>query len=327
MGAPVIGARAATYALPESWETTLAWRYQKSDKHYVGSEYQEERTTEHSEVINTYHLADFTIKYNWTDRASISVSIPYLMAERSSPIRNEHREVIGRYTVQARGMGDIFVTGRYWMLEPCNAPDGNVSFGLGVKLPTGENAVMGTRYRYVDGETVGSVETVDQSIQPGDGGFGYLLEAQGFWNLWEQRIAAYASASYLINPENTNGVPTYRGRESESFMSVADQYLASAGFVGGIPAVEGLSARLGGRLEGVPVHDLVGSSDQFRRPGYAVSLEPGLGYAWEANSVSLSVPFALYRNRTRSVPDREDGRHGDAAFADWLLLLSWSHRF
>ena len=42
----------------------------------------------------------------------------------------------------------------------------------------------------------------------------------------------------------------------------------------------------------------------------------------------IAVPVAVYRNRLRSVPDRlEAGRHGDAAFADWLLLVGYSRRF
>ena len=41
-----------------------------------------------------------------------------------------------------------------------------------------------------------------------------------------------------------------------------------------------------------------------------------------------NVKSAEKRNRQRSVPDKqEEGRHGDAAFADWLLLFGWSYRF
>jgi hypothetical protein len=42
---------------------------------------------------------------------------------------------------------------------------------------------------------------------------------------------------------------------------------------------------------------------------------------------------ALYRNRQRSVPDEQQSdatgisRHGDAAFADYLLMLSIEKRF
>ena len=42
---------------------------------------------------------------------------------------------------------------------------------------------------------------------------------------------------------------------------------------------------------------------------------------------SLGVPIAVYRNRTRSYADRLSGGHGDAAFADYLILATVSRAF
>jgi hypothetical protein len=45
------------------------------------------------------------------------------------------------------------------------------------------------------------------------------------------------------------------------------------------------------------------------------------------------VPVAVYRNRQRSVPDEQQSeatgewRHGDAAFADFLVMFSLSRQF
>lgn len=77
----------------------------------------------------------------------------------------------------------------------------------------------------------------------------------------------------------------------------------------------------------MPADDIIGGSNGFRRPGYAVSLEPGITYSHGVSSFNLGVPVAVYRNRTRSVADRASGGHGDAAFADYLLLLGYSRRF
>ena len=52
------------------------------------------------------------------------------------------------------------------------------------------------------------------------------------------------------------------------------------GFKGGLKNV---SVALGGRLEGIPVHDLVGGSEGFRRPGYIVSAEPQRNYHSNGN--------------------------------------------
>jgi hypothetical protein len=76
------------------------------------------------------------------------------------------------------------------------------------------------------------------------------------------------------------------------------------------------------------VEDLIGGSKGFRRPGYAISADPGVSYSWGPNTLSLNVPVALYRNRTRSVPDRTvPGRHGDAAFADYLIFFGYWRRY
>jgi hypothetical protein len=42
--------------------------------------------------------------------------------------------------------------------------------------------------------------------------------------------------------------------------------------------------------------------------------------------IQASVGKAVYRDRTRSVPDKLLGTHGDAAFADYVWLLSYSYR-
>jgi hypothetical protein len=82
-----------------------------------------------------------------------------------------------------------------------------------------------------------------------------------------------------------------------------------------------------GRIEGVPVRDIIGKSEGFRRPGYAISVEPGFLYSRGRDTWSISMPIAVERNRRRSVPDIADGRHGDAAFADDLLIIGYSRRF
>jgi hypothetical protein len=327
MDTPVLGVQ-DTYEGPDQWQISTSWRFQKSGRHFVGSDEQEERQDEGSEVVNTIHLLETNIRYNATPRWSFSVGIPYLIAERSNALRGPSREIIGRTTTQARGMGDVTVVARRLMRDPEASPDANISLGFGLKLPTGDNNVVDTRQRVVGGQVVNSVETVDQSIQPGDGGFGFLLEFQGSRRLGHSGLVGYLSAGYLVNPEEENGVATFRNNVGEEFMSVADQYLARVGV--GYSSVDwkGWSVTLGGRLEGVPVEDLTGGSEGFRRPGYAVSVEPAVSWSKGAHSISLAVPVALYRNRTRSVPDRAvPGRHGDAAFADYVVMLGYWRRF
>ena len=88
-----------------------------------------------------------------------------------------------------------------------------------------------------------------------------------------------------------------------------------------------------GRVEGVPVRDLIGSSDGFRRPGFIVSIEPGIEIMKGRYTFDFSLPYSLYRNRQRSVADELASAasgtdvHGDAAFADYVITASFSVRF
>lgn len=91
--------------------------------------------------------------------------------------------------------------------------------------------------------------------------------------------------------------------------------------------MSGLVVTFGGRFEGFPPRDLIGASNGFRRPGYAISLDPGFLYVRGGYVFSCNVPWAIERNRRRSVTDIANRTHGDAAFADYALTLGISRRF
>jgi hypothetical protein len=328
MDAPVLGVAEDTYNGPNRWQVSMSWRHQRSDRHFVGSEEQTERKAEGSEVINHINIADVGIHYNANPQWSFSLSVPLFRAARSSGLRDANREIVARSRVESEGVGDIVLKAQRLLWKPLTHPNGNVSFGLGVKFPTGKDDVADQRLRLVNGQYVTDTAIVDQSIQPGDGGYGFILDLQGFQRVPRSRFALYGSASYLINPKETNGVPTGRGGLGEEIMSVADQYVGRVGASYAFKKPKGVGASLGLRLEGVPVEDLIGGSKGFRRPGYAISADPGVSYSWGPNTLSLGVPYALYRNRTRSVPDRAvPGRHGDAAFADYLVFIGYWRRY
>lgn len=308
--------------LKGEWQVAAGYRWQRSDRHFRGIHEEPERQEEGSEVINNVHLIDITASYALSNRTTITLSVPVMEAERSQALRDIDRNVIGRFSTHAGGLGDIALTARRWMFDPSKNLDGNLSLGVGFKLPTGKDAAEDT----FESLTGPAVRTVDQSIQPGDGGYGFVLDAFGFkqipWNL-----TLISSFTYLFNPKNLNGTPTFRSRPSESIMSVADQYLIRAGFATPISSKHGISLSLCGRMEGVPVTDVFGKSDGFRRPGYAIAMEPGIIFSVGRSNFSFYVPVALKRNRQQSVPDMADNTIGDAAFADYFILSAYSYRF
>jgi outer membrane putative beta-barrel porin/alpha-amylase len=319
----VIGAKGQVYGSPRSWQTSLSYRYQHSDRRFRGSQ---EAPDPHT-AVNSLNILDLAISYELTARDGIELVVPIVEMTRELSVR-AGQTFGGRFSTQARGLGDVSISARRWLFDPVRHLEQNISLGLGVKIPTGKDDATDTF------ETFGApvVQTVDQSIQPGDGGWGIDVEAAAF-KTFGGSFTLVSTLNYLINPEGTNGVPTYRPRASEAIMSVPDQYLARLGIQFPVWSKLSLSGALGARIEGVPAHDLIGPSTGFRRPGYALSIEPGLALHHASNALTVSVPVAVHRDRTQSVPDEIDAPipptlgNGDAAFADYVLLVGISHRF
>jgi hypothetical protein len=326
MGTPGLGVQGAGYPEAGTWSASFGWRHQKSDRHFVGSHYEEQRDEQESQVINNLNMADVSIRYQATRRVELNLGVPFVMATRSQALRSQGVQ-LERYQTQARGIGDVVLSARRWMFDPDTHLGGNLQLGAGVKLPTGPNNITDTFRTLQSGTITNVVRTVDQSIQPGDGGFGIMVDYNVFKGVAGGNVTLYSSGAYLANPQETSKVLTYRGGAGEHIMSIADQYLVRGGAAFAVPGMQNVSAAAGLRIEGVPVRDLLGGSEFFRRPGIAVSLEPSITIARGKHGVTVGVPIAIYRNRFISVPDEARGAHGDAAFADWLLMFGYSRRF
>jgi hypothetical protein len=249
-------------------------------------------------------------------RFAATASLPLVFA-----YRNQLYNPRGEYNI--RSIGDATIGFRSWLFRPPTESGANVAVGASLKLPTGKYNATGAAK---DAQGRDIIATADQSIQPGDGGTGFSLDIQAH-RPFVLRTLLYFTSSYLFNPRNTNGVSTFRTRSGETVFSVTDQYLVRGGIARAVPKVSGLVVTFGGRWEGVPVRDLLGKSNGFRRPGYAISGDPGFLYTRWGYVFSCNVPWAIERNRRRSVSDIANRLHGDAAFADYALTLGFSRRF
>ena len=305
------------------------YRYFRSFRHFKGTHEEPDRVANNTEVINWSHSVDLNVSYAVTDRFYVSASLPFVYNERSSLYEHGRNS---RHMSYSGGIADMRIGGGYWLFAGEKAAKGNMAIGASIKLPTGNYNAKSTFYN-VGPEGSSQIRPVDQSIQPGDGGVGLIVDAQGLRFLKNEFIFYY-DGFYLINPREMNGTRTFRETlnpilSNESIMAVPDQYAFRAGIFRSL-FVHGFGTSLGGRIEGVPVRDLIGGNEGFRRPGYVISIEPGISYMVKDFTVSLNVPVAISRNRTRSVTDiaastPTNYRHGDAAFADYLINvgLAW----
>jgi hypothetical protein len=306
------------YLNPGQWEVGLGYRHQFSFRHFVGDVEQTQRIAQGTQVMNKINLLNFYTTYQATPRFSFTVDMPLLLASR--------RSNNSAYTTTAQGIGDVTIGAQGWVWDPRENTSGNVQIGFGMTLPTGRNNVTNT----VDALTGKGPQTVvlDYSVQPGSGGYGILLQWVSFKNVKATQL--YFNGSYVATPQNTTNVlrsATALSNPLTQYASISDQYLLQAGIAYPIKKVGGLTVTFGPRWEGVPAKDLIGDSLGFRRPGYALSLEPGFQYARKGNVFTFNIARAILRDRTRSLPDRMTGGHGDAAFADWVWLASYSYRF
>jgi hypothetical protein len=324
------------------WQFSVNYRYFRSYKHFRGKHEEKDRVENNTEVINNDNSINLGASYTFNKRFSASLVLPYVYIDRSSLYEhlgqsspaspNPNNPNHERFHTQSSGLGDIRVVGYYNTLS--SYAKGNLILGLGVKAPTGDYNAKDYFHK-----TEGLVELpVDQSIQPGDGGTGIITEVD-FSHLLTGKFHGYMNAMYMLNPRNTNKTKRSNNLTNDASgnpialsneFSVTDQYMLRAG---ARFAHNGIQASLGGRMECIPVEDLIGDSDGFRRPGYAISLEPSVFYTTGQHTFGMNLPIALARNRTRSVLDKKRGNdangvpiNGDAAFADWLVSMTYAYR-
>ena len=271
------------------------------------------------------NLVTFDLTYQISPRFSVEIDAPYLFASRknqSSPIK-----------YQSSGIGDTIITLNSWVLSPETAKRWNASLGLGLYVPSGNDDVQNTVNTNTSGTGASTSVTapVDYSIQPGTGGHGGVLQWSAFTRLG-RGLTVYTDGSYTAMNGGTNGVQ--RGATLSTttplnnYDAIADQYLLEAGAEFHVPGVKGLDATVGPRWEGVPAYNLLPvSNDGFRRPGYAVSMGPSLEYSRKGTMLTAGIYKAVHRDRTGSYPDSVYGTHGDAAFAQYVWLATFTRRF
>lgn len=312
------------------WQALVSYRWLHSDRHFRGTHEEPNRQAAGTEVINDSHFIDVGIAYAITPRYSAALILPFVHHDRSSLYEHPRS---GRNSTSATGIGDVRFGLYAWLLDPMTMPQGNVQLGIGMKAPTGDYSATDT---YMS-NNLPVVGFVDQSIQPGDGGWGFTLEMNSYVEVIP-RWQLFAQGFYLFNPSNVNGTPTrtgggLRGNPFENVMSIPDQYFGRVGINHILIPKWNVAINLAGRIEGVPVRDAIGSNDGFRRPGYAVSIEPGINWMPGRWQFALSAPVRVHANRLRSVADERwtesSGvfRHGDAAFADFLISFNVGRQF
>ncbi len=306
-------------------QASVGYRWLHSDRMFIRDVEQRQRSLEGSQEINDSHFIDFGLTYQWTPRISLTATVPFSVNDRSQVVRalNVERTILDRFHTHSAGAGDLRFGVSSWLWNPTAHPKGNISLGLGVVAPSGDRDVQdafaiptrdGFRFER---------HAVDPSIQLGSGGWGATVDVYAYHRM-SSSWNAYLAGTYTVTPEEKYS-PAY---SLLGDYSIPDNYVGRLGFEYSFASKPAVTFTLGGRVDGVPVHDLVGGSDGFRRPGYAVSIEPGVRLQHRSWAASLTIPVAVYRNREQSTSERAlDIDPVAASFADFLITASISRRF
>jgi hypothetical protein len=294
---------------------SLGYRSLTAGEWFVGRDVDEGKAPFGKPLFLNIQSADLTLNYGVTERLSASLTLPFSYGTHSRYYADN-----SRHKVKAGGLGDVNLIGTFWVLDPSTHADGNVAGSLGVKAPTGKNDAQDDFF-LANGSVV--QRPVDQSIQLGDGGWGFLLQAQAFQELFEGGYG-YANGSYLFSPKNTTevasplpGVP----------LSVPDVFSARLGLVYTLPFAPAFSVGFGGRVDGIPRRDVIGESDGFRRPAVVGYADPSLGVTLGGYRLTVDVPVRVYADFRPGLLDRQFNFAGGGDLAKYLFFFGIDRRF
>ncbi len=307
------------------FDASFGYRWFESKRMFSGSS--EDAATDPQ--INDSHFIDLSLRYSFNPRFSAAVTLPYVSHDRAQLVRrlNPARSVLGQFHTQTSGIGDIRVEGDAWIFDPASATKGNIQVGLGVSLPTGEKDAQDTFS--IGGSSLfpsSVILSVDPSIQPGSGGLGIYFDFYAYREI-VPRLNAFLSGLYVSTPAEKY-TPTASSVSGYTTYSITDSYLTRGGLEYLLWPKHSLYFSLAGRMEGVPVRDPIGGSDGFRRPGYSVSIDPGVAASWKSWTLAMNVPIAVLRNRDQNTTEKAMNMPAAAAgFADFQFMFSLSRRF
>ncbi|MFL5741173.1 MAG: hypothetical protein ACJ75B_13200 [Flavisolibacter sp.] len=264
-------------------------RYFEASNTYRGTKYITDTLV--TNRIYSFHISVSAIfNQGW----SLTMSIPVSANSRRNSLDHGGPQT-PKHITHAFGLGDMRLTAYKWLLN--SSPKGNIQLGLGIKFPTGD-------YRYTDyffrNDSTKVLAPVDQAIQLGDGGTGITTEIGGFYSL-SKTIDLFGSVFCLFNPRDQNGVSNLKGRNptaaeltnNTTVMSVPDQY----DFRGGATIeVKNFVFSAAVRYERLPIKDLIGESNGFRRAADVSSVEPGVVYRANKQVVFAYVGIPFHRN-------------------------------
>jgi hypothetical protein len=302
------------YLKAGDWLFATVYQNFTSDRHYQGTNFIPALTSRGPTNIQNAFAVNAT--YAITDRAALTLEAPFIVTSYTLNRVSPGGSAPVKDAAYSSGLGDMSLRASYWLRSTYQAK-WNVALSLGIQAPTGSADVRDTVY--------GRIVPVDVSIQPGSKAWAVPIGAQGFWEF--RRAAVFASGAYLFNPRSTTGVPTFFGSLSnpnnKQVNSSTDQYLGQFGAVAKPWRKKWPLPSVSYRISGVPVNDVFGPSNGFRRPADVQFVEPGFSFQFGPQVVFFSVGILTYVNVK---PTPANPNVTDSTIPKYIFNLAFSRR-
>lgn len=312
---PSLGGQATSFLRPHEWQAGIAGRRVATNKFYGGNQENEAIAPGGQPLYIRLNSADLSLAYGVSERVAATLTVPFSYSTAS----NVNEDGM-RHQVSSKGIGDINAMATYWLASPSQHPLSNMQLGIGFRAPTGSNHVLGTVY---DASGMSFQAPIPQTVQLGDGGWAMPVQIQAFQRI-ASRLSAYASGLYSISLREHTDVPW---PPFNTFWAVPDVYSARVGMGYALAPGHGLSASLGGRVDGTTSKDLIGGSDDFyRHAGYSMYVEPGLSLVSGPNQFTLSVPVRVRINYLSQVLSDGSVRPGGGGANDYVIYWGFTRR-
>ena len=316
--APGIGALTGPYLQKGEWQVSSGITQFSTDQEYRGDTLRTDLAATNTQVKEGGVTLDVQGAYAITNQFNLTVDAPFVLQNYwSTPIAGT------RYYQYSHGLADMVLGGRMWLFKCGIHTDQNISLGLGVRLPTG-NSDYQVLYPNSLGQNFAN-RAVFAAIQPGSGAWGIPLSVTAFKQF--RYFTLFGSGLYLFSLRAQNDTPSLgaainplgpnAAAAGTRYISTPDSYLFHAGLATPVPRLKGLSAFVSGKIAGVPVHNVFGSTIGFRQPGYYVTVEPGLSFDTKLASYNISVPLRVYQTTFANFL----GSPANADFARHMLVV------
>lgn len=320
-----LGGRGDAYLEEGSWRTSLAYRRLHADQFFIGREPQPTKAPLGQPIVIRNNTVDFAISYAVTDRVALTLNVPWTTGFISRVWPDQVR-----HGYDVSGIGDVNARASIWLWDQNSNPRGNAALGFGLRAPTGRTNHSALVWR-ADGTTFEFPASL--AIQPGEGGWGLILQGEAFRYVGS-RTFAYAAGAYTANPKEAIDVP--RGPGDSLMIGVPDTYDVRTGLSFNVlsrselsPATRTiLSLNLGWRQDATTKRDLIGGKDlAYRAPAIVGYLDNGVSLVRGRHAVSVSAPLRIYQNYRRSDADIALGRPGGGDLARYMLIVDFSRRY